>query len=166
MVDRTFILELPHSQATHQLGRRLGCVCPAGTVLLLSGELGTGKTSLVQGIGAGLGIQDPISSPTFTLINEYEEGRIPLYHIDLYRLDAAEVAQLNLEMYWDDWETTPGIVAIEWSERLLEPPVGAILIRLTYGKTGGRQATFSAHTDSQITLLETATSHALLVDEV
>lgn len=166
MVDRTFIIELPDSQATHQLGQQLGKLCPAGTVLLLSGELGSGKTSLVQGIGAGLGIKDPVSSPTFTLINEYREGRIPLYHIDLYRLDGAEVEQLNLALYWDEWETTPGIVAIEWSERLLETPAGAIAIRLAYDKTAGRQVTLSAQTDSQITLLETATSHALLVDEV
>lgn len=166
MASGTFIIDLPNPQATHRLGKRLGCHCPAGTVILLSGDLGSGKTSLVQGIGSGLGIVDPISSPTFTLINEYFEGRIPLYHIDLYRLDPTEAHSLNLEVYWDDWETTPGIVAIEWSERLLEKPPDAIAIHLTDGKNGGRQAILKTQTDWQIKLLEKATSHALLVDEV
>jgi tRNA threonylcarbamoyladenosine biosynthesis protein TsaE len=166
MVHRSRIIDLPNSEATYALGRQLGQHCPAGTILLLSGELGSGKTTLVQGIGAGLGIVDAIRSPTFTLINEYLEGRIPLYHIDLYRLDPAEVKQLNLELYWDDWETTPGIVAIEWSERLPQWPADAITIRLAYGETSGRQATLSAQAGPQIELLETATSHALLVDEI
>lgn len=166
MIHRSFMIDLPSSEATHALGQQLGQHCPAGTTLLLSGDLGSGKTTLVQGIGTGLGIADAISSPTFTLINEYPEGRIPLYHIDLYRLDPAEVEQLNLEMYWDDWETAPGMVAIEWSERLAEFPAEAVTIGLAYGETGGRQATLSAQADPQIALLEAATSHALLVDEV
>jgi tRNA threonylcarbamoyladenosine biosynthesis protein TsaE len=144
----------------------LGQHCPAGTVLLLSGPLGSGKTSLVQGIGAGLGITDAVSSPTFTLVNEYLEGRIPLYHVDLYRLDPAEVDQLNLDLYWDDWETTPGLVAIEWSERLRLPPPQALAISLAYGPGEGRRATLAAQTNSHLTLLETAIPHALLVDEV
>ncbi|KAB1986703.1 tRNA (adenosine(37)-N6)-threonylcarbamoyltransferase complex ATPase subunit type 1 TsaE, partial [Haemophilus parainfluenzae] len=81
-----------------------------------------GKTTLVQGIGAGLGIVDPLSSPTFTLINEYPEGRIPLYHVDLYRLDPAQVEQLYLDLYWEGEEVEPGIVAIEWAERLTYQP--------------------------------------------
>jgi tRNA threonylcarbamoyladenosine biosynthesis protein TsaE len=163
---RSFIIDLPDSSATHALGQQLGQHCPAGTVLLLSGDLGSGKTSLVQGIGAGLGIVEPISSPTFTLINEYLEGRIPLYHIDLYRLDAAEIEQLYLDPYWDEWETTPGLVAIEWAERLSAPPQGAITICLHYRDWGGRQARLSADTDPQNNLLEKATRYALLVDEV
>jgi tRNA threonylcarbamoyladenosine biosynthesis protein TsaE len=166
MVSRTFTVNLPDSRATYALGQRLGHTCPAGTVLLLSGDLGSGKTTLVQGLGAALGISDAISSPTFTLINEYLEGRIPLYHIDLYRLDTAEIEALNLDLYWDDWETTPGIVAIEWSERLETMPLVAIKIQLAYAQTGGRQATLAAYTHSQIDLLEQATRHALLVDEV
>jgi tRNA threonylcarbamoyladenosine biosynthesis protein TsaE len=166
MERRSLIIDLPDQSATHALGKQLGQQCPAGTVLLLSGDLGSGKTSLVQGIGAGLGIVDPISSPTFTLINEYLEGRIPLYHVDLYRLDPADVEPLCLDIYWDEWETTPGIVAIEWAERLLSPPPTAIKIRLVYPPAGGRQVILAADTDAQIELLETATRHALLVDEV
>src|SRR4028118_407740 len=107
---------LADAEATRSLGLSLGQSLPAGSVILLEGDLGAGKTTLVQGIGEGLGISDPIVSPTFTLINEYMEGRLPLYHLDLYRLEAKQVAALNLETYWEGVEVTPGIVAIEWAE--------------------------------------------------
>jgi tRNA threonylcarbamoyladenosine biosynthesis protein TsaE len=110
--------ELKNLHDTQQLGQGLGRSLPAGTVILLDGNLGSGKTSLVQGIGQGLGITDAIVSPTFTLVNEYPEGRIPLYHLDLYRLDAQAVAPLYIETYWEGDEYPPGIVAIEWPERL------------------------------------------------
>jgi len=166
MVCQTFTVDLPDSQATYNLGYQLGSHAVAGTVLLLSGDLGSGKTTLVQGIGSGVGITDAISSPTFTLINEYLEGRIPLYHIDLYRLAPEEVDQLNLEMYWDEWETPGGMVAIEWSERLRTVPQGAITIRLAYQNSGGRQAILTAPNQPHLDLLEKATRHALLVDEI
>jgi tRNA threonylcarbamoyladenosine biosynthesis protein TsaE len=166
MVCQTFTVDLPDSQATYALGYQLGCHASAGTVLLLSGDLGSGKTTLVQGIGSGLGITDLISSPTFTLINEYPEGRIPLYHIDLYRLAPEEVDQLDLELYWDEWETPSGIVAIEWSERLRAVPQDAITIRLVYQSMGARQGILTASNHSFIDLLEKATRHALLVDEI
>jgi tRNA threonylcarbamoyladenosine biosynthesis protein TsaE len=111
-------LVLPNAAATRSLGIRLGRTLPAGSTLLLEGDLGSGKTTLVQGLGAGLGIQETIDSPTFTLINEYLEGQLPLYHLDLYRLQPAEVADLNLESYWEGIEYPPGIMAIEWAERL------------------------------------------------
>ncbi len=82
----------------------------------------------------------PIVSPTFTLINEYTEGRLPLYHLDLYRLAAQEVAALNLESYWEGVEVTPGIVAVEWAERLPYKPDSYLTISLTYGHGGTRQA--------------------------
>lgn len=110
--------ELNNLQETQRFGQGLGRSLPAGTVILLDGNLGSGKTSLVQGIGQGLGITDAIVSPTFTLVNEYLEGRIPLYHLDLYRLDAQAVAPLYIETYWEGEEYQPGIVAIEWPDRL------------------------------------------------
>lgn len=125
--------------ATRSLGVQLGQQLPAGSVLLLKGDLGSGKTSLVQGIGEGLGIPESIESPTFTLINEYLEGRVPLYHFDLYRLDPAHAATLYPEMYWEGMEVEPGIVAIEWSERLPYLPAQYLEIRLTY-QDNGRQA--------------------------
>lgn len=133
-------IELPDAAATHTLGRALGQCLPAGSVLLLEGELGSGKTTLVQGIGSGLELLDSIDSPTFTLINEYLDGRIPLYHLDLYRLEAQEVADLYLETYWEGVEVEPGLVAIEWAERLPVLPERYLRVQLVYTETG-RQAT-------------------------
>lgn len=136
-----YTLALADSEATRQLGLELGKRLPAGSVLLLEGNLGSGKTTLVQGVGIGLGIQEAVDSPTFTLINEYLDGRVPLYHLDLYRLNAAEVAALTLETYWDEAEVEPGIVAIEWAERLQHKPLDYLQIQLTYAEPEGRQAT-------------------------
>ena len=101
-------------------------------MILLEGDLGAGKTTLVQGIGKGLGIIESIVSPTFTLINEYTEGRFPLYHLDLYRLESPEVTGLNLESYWEGIEVTPGIVAIDWAERMPYLPDSYLKICLNY----------------------------------
>jgi tRNA threonylcarbamoyladenosine biosynthesis protein TsaE len=83
---------------------------------------------------------DSIVSPTFTLINEYTEGRIPLYHLDLYRLEPQEVTGLNLESYWEGIEVTPGIVAIEWAERMPYLPDSYLKVCLNYSENGSRQA--------------------------
>ena len=109
-------------------------------MILLEGDLGAGKTTLVQGVGEGLGITDSIVSPTFTLINEYLEGRLPLYHLDLYRLEPEEVTALNLESYWEGVEFELGIVAIEWAERLSYKPQRYLSICLNYSVDTGRQA--------------------------
>ena len=123
---------LADAEATQLLGIKLGQLLTAGSVLLLEGNLGSGKTTLVQGIGKGLGITEAIVSPTFTLVNEYTQGRLPLYHLDLYRLQTEEVKQLNLESYWNEWEYPLGIVAIEWAERLLNKPPAYLKLCLTY----------------------------------
>lgn len=142
-------LFLSNLEMTQKLGEILGRRLPAGNVLLLEGDLGTGKTSLIQGLGKGLGISDAIVSPTFTLINEYHDGRVPLYHLDLYRLTPQQVDELYLETYWQGVEVPPGIVAIEWSERLLHRPSSYLFIKLNHQK-GARQATLqtvgSVHT--------------------
>ncbi|MDZ8188323.1 MAG: tRNA (adenosine(37)-N6)-threonylcarbamoyltransferase complex ATPase subunit type 1 TsaE [Nostoc sp. ChiSLP02] len=130
---------LPDPQATLRLGITLGESLSAGSVILLEGDLGAGKTTLVQGIGKGLGISEPIVSPTFTLINEYTEGRLPLYHLDLYRLEPQEVLSLNLESYWEGVEVTPGIVAIEWAERMPYKPDNYLNISLIHTDQGERQ---------------------------
>jgi tRNA threonylcarbamoyladenosine biosynthesis protein TsaE len=126
--------------ATKQFGYDLSTQLTAATVLLLVGDLGSGKTSLVQGLAAGLGITEAITSPTFTLINEYLAGRCPLYHLDLYRLTPDEVAALHLEQYWEGWEVDPGIVAIEWPERLPYRPANYLQIELTHHPVAGRLA--------------------------
>ncbi|MBD2482354.1 tRNA (adenosine(37)-N6)-threonylcarbamoyltransferase complex ATPase subunit type 1 TsaE [Planktothrix sp. FACHB-1365] len=132
---------LPNAEATRELGKNLGRSLPANSVLLLQGNLGAGKTTFVQGLAAGLDISESIESPTFTLINEYTTGRIPLYHLDLYRLDPSEIEDLNLEQYWEGIEVEPGIVAIEWADRLPYKPESYLQIELTYTETGDRIAT-------------------------
>lgn len=139
-MEKVVSLFLPDAEHTHELGNILGQILPAGVVLLLEGNLGSGKTTLVQGIGQGLGVTDAIASPTFTLINEYLEGRIPLYHADLYRLEPAETETLYLDMYWDEMEVEPGIVAIEWAERLVYRPDHYLQIRLLRTDGSGREA--------------------------
>lgn len=136
-------ISLPDRKATQQLGRILGESLPVRCTILLTGELGAGKTTLVGGIGEGLGIKEPIVSPTFTLINEYLEGRSPLYHLDLYRLSAAEVEALFIESYWEGSEVVPGITAIEWAERLPYLPPSYLDIQLTYDSKEGRSANLS-----------------------
>lgn len=146
------VINLPNAQATQRLGEVLGERLPAGSVLLLKGNLGSGKTTLVQGIGQGLGVTE-IDSPTFTLINEYSQGRLPLYHIDLYRLSAAEADALFLETYWEGLEVEPGIVAIEWSERLTHLPPDPIELTLSY-LPEGRRADLALPQSLSLNLLE------------
>ena len=104
-----------HSEAdTAAVGRDLARALTRGAAVLVSGDLGAGKTAFVRGLAEGLGI-DPadVTSPTFTLIQEYRSGRVPLFHVDLYRLnDAREIEELGLEM------ADEGVLAIEWAEKL------------------------------------------------
>lgn len=143
---------LANSQETRQLGIRLGCSLNAGAVILLSGNLGAGKTTLVQGIGEGLGITEPIVSPTFTLINEYTEGRLPLYHFDLYRLSPPEVEGLGLESYWEGGEFSLGIMAVEWAEKLTYMPKDYLQIQLIYTPNDRRLAKLITMGDFQLNL--------------
>lgn len=130
----TIFLSSP--QDTQRFGYLLGKHLNPGSTLLLVGNLGAGKTTLVQGIGRGLGINEPIVSPTFTLVNEYLDGRLPLYHLDLYRLEPSSVNEIYPEMYWSGVEAAPGITAIEWSERLSVYPPSYIKIELAVSSHG------------------------------
>lgn len=143
---------LADAVATQQLGIHLGEGLPVGSVVLLQGNLGSGKTTLVQGIGAGLGIEEAIDSPTFTLINEYTDGRLPLYHLDLYRLSASEASALYPEVYWEGIEFEPGIVAIEWAERLPYRPGTYLSIQLTDAPPEGRRAVLQSLGEGAIDL--------------
>ena len=112
---------ISHSaRETVELGERLGRAAQPGWVFALSGDLGAGKTQLVKGIARGLGIPGRIQSPTYALIQEHLDGRLPLYHLDLYRLrDTRDILGAGLEPYF-----TPshGVAVIEWFERWDGPP--------------------------------------------
>ncbi len=131
---------LSDTAATQKLGHLLGQYLAPGTVILLKGELGAGKTTLIQGLGQSLGIREPISSPTFTVINEYTDVAVPLYHLDLYRLSPEAVSALYPEIYWEGIEKKLGITAIEWSEHLPYKPSQYLEIILTYDEQQGRNA--------------------------
>jgi tRNA threonylcarbamoyladenosine biosynthesis protein TsaE len=136
---------------TVRLGRRLGRLFEGGEVVCLTGELGAGKTCLVQGVGAGLGVKDRITSPTFTLVNEYRGGRLVLHHVDLYRiLDAGSALAFGLDEYlYDD-----GVCAIEWAERVRDVwPEEYLLITLRHIDETKRGVTMRATGDRYDRLL-------------
>ena len=113
-------VEAVSAAATYDLGRRLGAAAMPGQVIALRGDLGAGKTTLTQGIAAGLGIAARVTSPTFTLVNEHH-GRLTLYHVDLFRIDqVGEAIAFGLE----DYLYSDGVCVIEWAERVVEvlPP--------------------------------------------
>ena len=99
---------------TEQIGERLAELMKPGTVLALFGDLGAGKTALIRGLARGLGCRERVTSPTFSLVNEYT-GRLPLFHFDLYRLPDADAL---FDIGWEDYLRRGGICAVEWSERI------------------------------------------------
>lgn len=125
-------LHTASEEETASAGERLGATLGAGDVVLLYGQLGAGKTAFVRGLAAGLGASpDEVSSPTFTLVQEYR-GRVTLYHVDLYRLEAAEVDDLGL----DELVVGDGVVAIEWAERWAGRPDGEGVYEVTIEEEG------------------------------
>ncbi|ASS76615.1 tRNA (adenosine(37)-N6)-threonylcarbamoyltransferase complex ATPase subunit type 1 TsaE [Tumebacillus algifaecis] len=104
-------------EETQAVARALGAIVQPGDLLCLSGDLGAGKTTFTQGLARGLGVEEPVSSPTFTIIKEYDEGRIPLYHMDIYRLGESAAEE---ELGFDDYFYGEGVSVVEWAEWLQE----------------------------------------------
>lgn len=102
---------------TFALGRKLGEEAMAGSIYCLNGDLGVGKTVFTQGFAAGLGITEPVCSPTFTILQVYDEARIPLYHFDVYRISDPEEME---EIGYEDYFFGDGVCLIEWSELISE----------------------------------------------
>jgi tRNA threonylcarbamoyladenosine biosynthesis protein TsaE len=118
-----------------ELGLRLALAASPGTLIALSGDLGAGKTTLSKAIAKGLGVTEGVTSPTFTIINEYNSGRIPFYHFDVYRLEGiADEADEVAELGFDDYFYGKGLCVVEWAEIIGSAiPDDAVWINLLYG---------------------------------
>jgi tRNA threonylcarbamoyladenosine biosynthesis protein TsaE len=114
---------------TRALGARLAQALRGGDVVAFTGDLGAGKTAFVSGMAQGLGIDERVTSPTFTIVNEYEGGRLPLFHFDMYRLGSADEL---FDIGWEDYLARGGVCAVEWTENVaeaIEPDAVRVSIR-------------------------------------
>ena len=124
-------------EETEVLGARLAQRLGPGAVVAFTGDLGAGKTAFTRGLARGLGIADRVASPTFTIVNEYEGGRLPLFHFDMYRLGSSDEL---FDIGWEDYLARGGVCAVEWSENVagaLEE--GAILVDICRGALDGQR---------------------------
>ena len=124
-----FITNSP--QETENLGAALGKILKPGTVLAYRGDLGAGKTAFTRGLARGLGYKDPVTSPTYTIVNEYLGGRLPLFHFDMYRLGSSDDLW---DIGWEDYLERGGVCAVEWSENVADAMEDAITVCIQ--KTG------------------------------
>ena len=111
------IIETKNAKETFQLGEKIGEKALPGQIYTLNGDLGVGKTVFTQGVASGLGIREPVNSPTFTILQEYEGGRLPFYHFDVYRIGDIEEME---EIGYDDYFFGEGICLIEWAQLIEE----------------------------------------------
>ena len=124
------VIETYSPQETWGVGKQLGEETKAGQVYCLNGDLGVGKTVFTQGFATGLGIEEPVNSPTFTIVQEYEEGRLPLYHFDVYRI--GDVEEMD-EIGYEDYFFGQGVCLIEWAV-LIEELIPEDAIKITIEK--------------------------------
>ena len=130
---------------TEALGEALAARLTAGTVVAFTGDLGAGKTAFTRGLARGLGVPDRVTSPTFTIVNEYQ-GRIPLFHFDMYRLPDADAL---FDIGWEDYLDRGGVCAVEWSKNVAEAlPEDTVWvdIRRLEGEDNGRRITITGGT--------------------
>ena len=114
-------------EETEALGAALGRVLTPGSVIAYRGDLGAGKTAFTRGLARGLGYPDMVTSPTYTIVNEYLGGRLPLFHFDMYRLRSAEDLW---DIGWEDYLDRDGVCAVEWSENVPEAMAGALTVNI------------------------------------
>ena len=121
----TFLTNSPAQ--TEAVGSALGKILPAGTVIAYRGDLGAGKTAFTRGLARGLGCGEMVTSPTYTIVNEYLGGRLPLFHFDMYRLRSSDDLW---DIGWDDYLDRNGICAVEWSENVADAMEDAVMITI------------------------------------
>lgn len=132
----TFVTHSPAE--TERLGEKLAEKLTPGAVLAYRGVLGAGKTAFTRGLARGLGYTDPVTSPTYTIVNEYLGGRLPLFHFDMYRLSSAEDLW---DIGWEDYLDRGGVCAVEWSENVAEALPDAITVTIRKVDDTTRQIT-------------------------
>jgi tRNA threonylcarbamoyladenosine biosynthesis protein TsaE len=147
----SFIVESHSSRDTRMWGRRLASLLTGGELIGLTGDLGVGKTCFVKGLASGLDLQeDQVLSPTFTMIQEHH-GRLPLFHIDLYRLDRVALDDLGLREYL----FSDGVAAVEWFERLREAgELDRVDVRINFEEASGRRIEFVGSGERYASLIE------------
>ena len=119
---------ITHSpEETEALGEALGKVLKAGTVIAYKGDLGAGKTAFTRGLARGLGCKELVTSPTYTIVNEYLGGRLPLFHFDMYRLESSDDL---FDIGWEDYLERGGVCAVEWSENVEDAMENPIVITI------------------------------------
>ena len=150
---KKIVLHLKNEESTQQIANQLAERAFVGMFLALDGDLGAGKTTFTQYFAKALGITEIVNSPTFTLVREYEEGRFPLYHMDLYRLQAREVFELGFDEYWYGH----GISVVEWSTRVEmdELPQDRLSVFIRLLDDGTREWDVVAYGESYEALLQT-----------
>lgn len=129
---------------TEAVGAALGAVLKPGTVLAFQGDLGAGKTAFTRGLARGLGASDRVTSPTYTIVNEYLSGRLPLFHFDMYRLESVDDLW---DIGWEDYLERGGVCAVEWSENVAQAMENAIGIRIRKTGEDSRTITIEGGTD-------------------
>ena len=126
-----FITRSP--EQTEALGERLARVLRAGDVVAYFGTLGMGKTAFTRGLARGLGVREPVTSPTYTIVNEYLSGRLPLFHFDMYRLPDEDAL---FDIGWEDYLERGGICAVEWSEHVAQALEDPVTVHFAPGQDG------------------------------
>ena len=131
---------ITHSkEETVALGRRLGAKLKNHDIIFYTGGLGMGKTAFTRGLAAGLGYKGRVTSPTFTIVNEYEGGRLSLFHFDMYRLNSADDL---FDIGWEDYLARGGVCAVEWSENVADAlPENTVRVRIDRDGDTGRRIT-------------------------
>ncbi len=149
--ERTYMQYITHSpEETEAIGVALGNILTAGSIVAYRGDLGAGKTAFTRGLARGLGCGDMVTSPTYTIVNEYLSGRLPLFHFDMYRLRSADDLW---GIGWDDYLDRGGVCAVEWSENVEEAVEDAIFVTIDKLGDDTRRITIEGGNAHELTLL-------------
>ena len=137
-----FITHTP--EETEQLGQALAALLVPGDIIAYRGDLGAGKTAFTRGLARGLGCREPVTSPTYTIVNEYLSGRLPLFHFDMYRLASSDDLW---SIGWEDYLDRGGVCAVEWSENVADAMEGALWVTVESLGGDSRRITLEGEKD-------------------